>query len=66
MFRRVWVVQDAETGKFLCPTPDGDVGYTRWLHNAGLFDDEEAAVDTASALCTEGFSLFDFYKPMTH
>lgn len=40
-----YVVQDAESGLFLMPL-DGDVGYTRWLHEAGRFDELAEAMDT--------------------
>lgn len=40
-----YVVQDAESGLFLMPL-DGDVGYTRWLHEAGRFEELAEAVDT--------------------
>ena len=62
MIRRVWVVQDADTGEFLCPSDDGDVTYTRFLKHAGLFEEEGAALDTAEFNCPDGFSLFSFLK----
>lgn len=62
MFRRVWVVQDAETGEFLYPSPDGDVGFTRFLKHAGRFEEEGEALDTAAFNCSEGFSLTSFFE----
>ena len=62
MFARVWLVQDRETGCFLYPHT-GDVGFTPWLREAGRFDSEEEARDTASFHCGEGFDLLSFYEP---
>lgn len=58
--RRVFIVQDRESALFLCPLY-GDVSYTQWLHEAGYFDDEESAIETASFHCTEGFNLSSFF-----
>ncbi|SMC29985.1 hypothetical protein SAMN02745857_04329 [Andreprevotia lacus DSM 23236] len=44
--RPVWIVQDRDSGLFLFPD-DGTVGFTRMVNDAGLFDSEEAAVETA-------------------
>lgn len=51
-----FVVQDAESGLFLMPQ-DGDVGYTKWLHQAGRFDDLASAVDTAEFVLSGRFFL---------
>lgn len=59
--RRVFIVQDRESALFLCPQ-FGDVGYTQWLREAGRFDDEESAVETAHFHCTEGFNVSSFYE----
>jgi len=59
--RRVFIVQDRESALFLCPQ-FGDVGYTQWLHEAGRFDDEESAVETANFHCTEGFNVSTFFE----
>lgn len=40
-----FIVQDAESGLFLMPF-EGDVGYTKWAHEAGRFDELGDAVDT--------------------
>lgn len=60
MFSKVWVVQDAETACFLRPHT-GDVGYTPFLREAGYFDSEEEAVETAATHCGEGFHVVGFY-----
>lgn len=60
MFSKVWVVQDAETACFLRPHT-GDVGYTPLLREAGYFESEEEAVETAASHCGEGFDVFGFY-----
>lgn len=49
-----FVVQDEESGCFLLPI-QGDVGFTRWLHEAGKFDGYDEACDTASVNCHEGY-----------
>ena len=59
--RRVFIVQDRESALFLCPFM-GDVGYTAWLHEAGRFDDEESAIDTANFHCTEGYDISSFLE----
>ncbi len=61
MFARVFVVQDIETACFLCPHT-GDVGLTAWINDAGLFVNEEEAVETAASHCSDGFKLFSFFK----
>ena len=64
MFGRYFVVQDKESACFLCPQ-DGDVGFTQWLNEAGRFDSEEEAIETASHHCGEGFIVNPFYE-LTH
>jgi hypothetical protein len=59
--RRVFVVQDKESALFLCPHY-GDVSYTQWFDEAGRFEDQESAVETAHVHCTEGFKLSSFYE----
>jgi hypothetical protein len=55
------VVQDADTGQFLCPL-DGDVGYTKFINQAGKFDDIESAVLTASDFIEpHHIIIFPFY-----
>lgn len=49
-----FAVQDKESALFLMPV-EGDVGFTPWLHEAGLFDAYSEAFDTAVANCHEGF-----------
>lgn len=61
MLKRAYLVQDLESFAFLYPTDDGDVGYTRTLKDAGHFNDEDEAFDTAQIYCTEGFFIFSFY-----
>lgn len=57
----VYIVQDRETALFLCPQ-DGDVGYTQWLNEAGRFDDQESAFETATYHCGEGFIVSAFLE----
>jgi hypothetical protein len=49
-----FIVQDRESGLFLTPV-DGDVGYTKWAHEAGRFDEAIEAVDTANLVCSSGY-----------
>lgn len=58
--RRVWVVQDRETGLFLCPE-GGDVGWTPWLKEAGGFNEEEEAVEAMADHCSEGGDVLSFW-----
>ena len=59
--RRVFIVQDTESALFLCPH-FGDVSYTQWFDEAGRFDDQESAIETAYVHCTEGFKLHSFFE----
>lgn len=59
--RRVYIIQDQESGLFLYPHY-GSVNYTQWFGDAGRFDDEESAIETAHIFCTEGFQLHTFFE----
>lgn len=54
-----FIVQDKESALFLFPH-DGDVGLTQWIDQAGRFDTQEEAIETASFHCAEGFIIFPF------
>lgn len=56
----VWIVQSLDDGFFLMPL-NGDVGYTQWLSEAGLFEEKQAAIDTAVDLLDGQFSLYSHY-----
>lgn len=58
----VWVVQDTDSGDFLYPHPDGDVGFTKLLKHAGRFEDPESAMDTAAIVLGHDFSVSMFYE----
>lgn len=58
---KCWVIQDKQSGMFLYPAPDGDVGFTKFLHNAGRCWDEEEAVDTAHMNLGDDFVISSFY-----
>ncbi|NMG66813.1 hypothetical protein GPA19_17885 [Azoarcus indigens] len=47
--RRVYVVQDRETGRFLCPRL-GDIGQCVLLTEAGRFEDPEDAEESGQYL----------------
>jgi len=51
-----FIVQDAESGLFLTPV-EGDVGYTKWAHEAGRFDELAEAVDTAQFVLSGEFHV---------
>lgn len=55
-FEIKFIVQDKESALFLMPV-DGDVGFTPWAHEAGLFDGYDEAIDTARLNCHEGYFL---------
>ena len=52
----VFVVQEVESGQFLCPY-SGDVGFTHRLKEAGTFDTREEAFETACDHCDEAFDV---------
>ncbi|MFJ1258839.1 hypothetical protein [Cupriavidus sp. CuC1] len=52
----VFVVQEVESGMFLCPY-SGDVGFTHRLKEAGTFESREDAFETASDHCDEAFDV---------
>ncbi|POA98058.1 hypothetical protein C2134_13630 [Chromobacterium sinusclupearum] len=60
----VWVVQDTDTGLFLYPSPDGDVGYTKFLSDAGRFDSAESAIETAKFHLGAQFHVAHFYDTL--
>lgn len=64
MIGPVWVVQDRDTGRFLCPDPNGDVGFTRYLGDAGRFLDAESAIDTARFQLGDSFVVTKFYDDL--
>lgn len=61
MIRPVWIVQDADSGLFLCPY-QGDVGFTKLLREAGRFDDAESAVETARDFLGNQFHVTKFFE----
>ena len=60
--RPVYVVQDTDSGEFLCPSADGDVGFCKFLSDAGRFEDRESAVDTAQYALDNDFIVSGFYE----
>ena len=61
MIRPVWVVQDTDSGLFLCPF-EGDVGFTKLLREAGRFEDTESAVETARDFLGNSFQVNKFFE----
>lgn len=56
MYAIVFVVQEVESGMFLCPY-SGDVGFTHRLKDAGTFDTRQEAFETAQDHCDEAFDV---------
>lgn len=61
MIRPVWVVQDTDSGLFLCPY-QGDVGFTKLLREAGRFEDGESALETAVDFLGTQFHVTQFFE----
>ncbi|MDF0607095.1 hypothetical protein HZU77_015825 [Neisseriaceae bacterium TC5R-5] len=61
MIGPVWVVQDNDSGLFLYPSPEGDVGFTKFLSHAGRFDNPESAIETAHFLLGNDFTVSKFF-----
>ncbi|MCP1773450.1 hypothetical protein J2T38_002304 [Neisseria perflava] len=57
-----FVVQSVESGRFLYPSDTGDVGHCDLITDAGIFDDEQSAVDCALEEIGENFVVFRFFK----
>lgn len=59
----VFVVQEVESGMFLCPY-SGDVGFTHRLKEAGTFESREEAFETARDHCDEAFDVMPVGRDM--
>jgi hypothetical protein len=64
--RRVYVIQDADSGEFLYPSPDGDVGFTKFLRDAGRQEDPEEAIETAQINLGNAYVISSFWEEMSH
>ncbi len=64
--RRVYVIQDADSGEFLYPSPDGDVGFTKFLRDAGRQYDAEEALETAEMNLGNAYVITSFFEEATH
>lgn len=60
-FRRYWIVQDRETGQFLCPRL-GDVGLCTLFSDAGRFDTPEEARETGTYLLDGDAVVFPIWE----
>lgn len=58
MLSQVFILQDLENNQFLYPTPEGDVGFTPFLSEAGMFTTEDEAQETAEMMHADNFFLF--------
>ena len=59
-FKEVWIAQDRESGLFLAPI-DGDVGYVRYITEAGHFEEAIAAIETAADHLGHNAIIFNCY-----
>lgn len=58
----VYVVQSRDSGDFLYPSDTGDVGHTPYIHEAGLFEHKEEAIETALEEIGDNFIVYGFLK----
>lgn len=58
MLCRVMLLQDKENCQFLCLTPDGDVGFTPFITEAGMFESEDEAQETAEMMHVDNYCIF--------
>lgn len=61
-FVKRYIVQDLESGEFLYPEPDGAVGFTVYLKQAGRYEELQDAVDAGVEEIGAQFGLFEFYE----
>lgn len=64
--RRVYVIQDMDSGEFLYPSPDGDVGFTKYLRDAGRLEDPEEALETAQINLGNAYVITGFWEEVAH
>ncbi|UXY14091.1 hypothetical protein N8I74_12255 [Chitiniphilus purpureus] len=64
-FDTAFLVQDKDSGLFLCPR-EGDVGYTKYVDQAGPFDSYEEALDTAKYNLGANFIIWSFGRLVRH
>lgn len=64
--QRVFVIQDADSGWFLYPSLDGDVGFTKFLRDAGRQYDAEEALETAEMNLGNAYVITSFFEETTH
>lgn len=60
-FEQRYIVQDLETGEFLCPDPLGGVTTTMYIKYAGQFDNYDEALELAKDEIDGAFSIFGFW-----
>lgn len=60
MLTTVFIVQSRESGLFLCPHENGDVGLCMYVNEAGHFYSVDDATETALDEIGEGFIVFSF------
>ena len=60
-FEKRYIIQDIETGEFLCSETLGGIGTTPYIKQAGQFDDYETAFEMAREEIDGAFSVFSFF-----
>lgn len=60
-FNQKYIVQDLETGEFLCPDPLGGVTSTMYIKQAGHFDEYQDAFEAGKDEISGAFSVFGFF-----
>lgn len=61
-FVKRYIVQDLDSGEFLCPDIDGGIANTAFIKQAGKYDDLQDAIDAGVEEIGGQFALFEFYE----
>lgn len=61
-FKQCFIVQDLESGEFLCPDPAGGITQTPYIKQAGKFDYQDDAMDAGIDEIGEQFAIFSFFE----
>lgn len=60
-FEQRYIVQDLETGEFLCSDVLGGISTTMYIKQAGQFDTYDEALELAKDEIDGAFSVFGFF-----
>ncbi|WMC01194.1 hypothetical protein [Inovirus D_HF5_49] len=61
-FKQRFIVQDLESGEFLCPDHVGGITQTPYIKKAGKFDYQEDAMDAGIDEIGQQFAIFSFFE----